>query len=177
MKVVITGTTSGLGASLKSFFDVQDVIEMNRPRYDLNSDLDAFVTDDFDVYINNAYSGWAQVELLYKLYEKNKNRTCIIVNIGSVSADGNYDYPNPYAVHKSALDVACRQLQMQNTACRVIQFKIGRMDTKMTADKEGPKLSPSWVATEIIRAINMPPTVLVKTVVLDNVGGRDHQLS
>lgn len=173
MKIIITGTTAGLGLACKEYFSPNhSIIEYNRPQHNLDVTVDTYVTTDFDVYINNAYSGWGQVDLLYKLYEANKDRQCMIINIGSVSADGNYDFINPYAVHKAALDKACMQMQLLNTECRVIQFKIGRMDTRMVAHRPPPKLSPVWVAQQIDHVINMPSDVLPKTIVLDNVGGR-----
>jgi NAD(P)-dependent dehydrogenase (short-subunit alcohol dehydrogenase family) len=171
MKVVITGTTRGLGKATKEYLKSlygYTVIDLNRPQYDLDANLADFVISDFDVYINNAYSGWTQVDLLYKLYEANKNRTCMIVNIGSVSADGNYDYANAYAVHKAALDKACMQMQLMNTECRVVQIKLGRMDTDMVKEKPGPKLDPGWVAQQIGMIINFPYNVLPKTLVFDN---------
>ena len=175
MKIAITGATRGLGKATKEYLKNlygYSITEFNRPTYDLEKNLDDFVIDEFDVYINNAYSNWAQVDLLYKLYEINKHRSCMIINIGSVSADGNYDFVNPYAIHKAALDKSCMQLQLHNTNCKIVQFKLGRMSTDMVKDKPGPKLDPSWVAQQIGHVINMPYNVLPKTLVFDNVSSR-----
>lgn len=172
MKIAITGTTRGIGLACKKYFSEvlnYTVIEYNRPEHDLSKNIDTFITTDFDIYINNAYSDWAQVDLLYKLFEANKDRSCIIINIGSVSADGNYDYANPYAIHKVALDRACMQLQLVNTSCRIVQFKLGRVDTDMVAHRIGPKMKPEWIAQQIASIANYPYNVVPKCIVLDNL--------
>lgn len=176
MKIIITGTTSGLGEALKNRLSGHELVCLDRPDYDLSKNLDSYLSDDFDVYINNAYYKWAQVDLLYSLFEVNKDRDCKIVCIGSVSADGNYDYPNPYAVHKAALDKACAQLQLMAKPCRVISVKLGRMDTPMSKEKPGAKLDPGFVAGEIIRLFDFPDKVLVKTLTIDNSDGRNNDL-
>lgn len=172
MKIIITGTTSGLGLALKSNFSEDEVMCLDRPKYDLEKNLNEYVFTDFDVYINNAYSNWAQVDLLYKLFDANQNRDCKIICIGSVSADGNYDFPNPYAVHKAALDKACSQLQLMAKPCKILNVKLGRMDTPMAKEKLGPKLDPNFVAKEIIRLLYLPNTVNIKNLTLDNSIGR-----
>ena len=65
MKIIITGTTAGLGLACKEYFSPNhSIIEYNRPQHNLDVTVDTYVTTDFDVYINNAYSGWGQVDLL-----------------------------------------------------------------------------------------------------------------
>jgi NAD(P)-dependent dehydrogenase (short-subunit alcohol dehydrogenase family) len=173
MKVIITGSTRGIGQACKDYLGKvlnHQIVELNRPGYDLSANLDSFVSDDFDVYINNAYYAWAQVDLLYKLFAANQNRRCIIVNIGSVSADGNYDFVNPYAVHKAALDKACGQLQLISSQCKVVLLKLGRVDTNLVAHKSGPKMDPGWIAQQVSMLINYPHDVVPKCLVLDNLG-------
>jgi NAD(P)-dependent dehydrogenase (short-subunit alcohol dehydrogenase family) len=103
------------------------------------------------VYINNAYYNFAQTNLLYDLYEANKHRKCQIINIGSVSSDTERDAINPYVVHKLALDRACMQLQLQDTDCKVILVKMGRMDTPLVAHRVGyPKSSIKVILKAII---------------------------
>ena len=172
MKIAITGATRGIGLACKKHLSETlnfNVIEFNRPAYDLSKNLDQFVIDDFDVYVNNAYYDWAQVELLYKLFEKNKHRNCIIINIGSVSADGNYDYPNQYAVHKAALDKACMQLQLVQSLCKIVQIKLGRVDTDMVAHRNGAKMPTEWVAQQIASVINYPYNIVPKCLTFDNI--------
>lgn len=172
MKIAITGTTSGLGKACYERFQSHDIEALDRPRYDLDLDLDAYVKNDFDVYINNAYSGFKQVELLYKLFEANKSRNCKIVNIGSVCADRLYDRCYPYAIHKKALADACLQLQQIDSQCKVIHLRLGRMETPMVEHRPGPKLSPAIIADYIDRLVlDMPASVVLKDITIDNFFG------
>lgn len=172
MRIAITGTTSGLGAACKRRFAEHEIREYNRPEYDLQRTVGAMVRRDWDVFINNAYSDWAQVDLLYKLFELNKDRQCMIINIGSVCADKLYDHAYPYSVHKKALDLACLQLQQIDSRCRVINLKLGRMDTPMVAHRTGPKMEPDDIAEQIEKIISMGHgPMLIKELVLDNYYG------
>lgn len=169
MRIVITGTTSGLGKACREKFATHDVEALDRPGHDLDRDLDAFVRSDFDVYINNAYSGFKQVELLYKLFEANRDRNCKIVSIGSVCADRTYDRVYPYAIHKRALADACLQLQQIDSLCKVTHLRLGRMDTPMVSHRIGPKMSPDVIADYIDRMIvMMPDSMLLKDITIDN---------
>ncbi len=168
MKIVITGTTSGLGKACKEQFSMYEIEELNRPEYDLDIDLDAYVKTDFDVYINNAYSNYKQVELLYKLFEANKHRKCKIINVGSVCADKTYDRVYTYAIHKNALSEACLQLQQIDSYCKVIHLKLGRMDTPMTSHRDGPKIEPAIIAGYIENVlIYMPEQIVIKEITID----------
>lgn len=172
MKIVITGTTSGLGKACKEQFTHYEIESLDRPTYDLDVDLDAYVKNDFDVYINNAYSGYKQVELLYKLFEANKNRDCLIINIGSVVADKTYERVYPYAIHKKALADACLQLQQIDSQCKITHLRLGRMETLMTEHRPGPKLDPGTIATYIENVLlHLPPTVVIKDLTIDNFFG------
>lgn len=172
MRIAITGTTSGLGAACKARLSSHDIKEYNRPEYDLERTVGAMVRRDWDVFINNAYSGWAQVDLLYKLFEMNKDRQCMIINISSVCADKLYDYAYPYSVHKRALDLACLQLQQIDSKCRVVNVKLGRMETPMVTHRTGPKMDPADIANEIAEIIDRGHgSMLIKEIVFDNYYG------
>lgn len=172
MKIVITGTTSGLGKACKEQFVNHEIEELNRPDYDLDVDLNAYVKNDFDVYINNAYSGFKQTELLYKLFDINKDRDCKIINIGSVVADKTYNRVYPYAIHKKALADACLQLQQIDSQCKIIHLRLGRMATPMTESRPNPKLEPEIVAAYIESVLlHMPLNVVIKDLTIDNFFG------
>lgn len=172
MRVIITGTTSGLGKALAQAFTKHDVKELNRPDFDLRNDYSTHIRDDWDIFINNAYHGWTQVDLLYALFEANKHRSCMIINIGSVSGDKLYDTVFPYSVHKKALELACRQLQQVDSQCRVVCVKLGRMETPMVAHRTGPKLDPAAVASAVANLTQYAQgPMTVKELVLDNYYG------
>jgi len=175
MKIVITGHTSGLG---KTLYDVlskdHEVLGLSRNNgHDLSLDLSSFVIDDFDVYINNAYYGYAQVDLLYQIFNRNKYKDCTIINIGSVSADGNKDTVNEYAIHKAALEKTCSQLQLIDSDCRVVHLKLGRMNTPMTDhNKDYPRMETEYVTNVIEWIINQPKDILLKNITLDIMHSR-----
>lgn len=177
MKTYITGTTRGLGEALVDKFQREmifgDVIGLNRPDYDLSkSETISKIVDDtegFDVFVNNAHCDYAQLYLLYALFERNKDRDCIIINIGSTSADGDRMTINKYAVQKKALDSACTQLQLVPSKCKVMQVKLGHMDTAMIRHIDSPKMHPVEVARKIVEIYNMSlGNNYFKTVTLDN---------
>lgn len=175
MKIVITGHTSGLGKTLYDALSKDhEVLGLSRETgHDLSLDLCNFEIDNFDVYINNAYYGYAQTELLYQLFDKNKYKDCTIINIGSVSADGNKDTVNEYAIHKAALEKACSQLQLIDSDCRVVHLKLGRMNTPMTEHrKEYPRMETEYVANVIEWIIKQPKDILLKNITIDIMHSR-----
>lgn len=175
MKIVITGHTSGLGKALyDGLSEKHDVLGLSRQNgHDLGVDLCPFLVDNFDVYINNAYHRYAQVDLLYQIFDRNKYRKCTIINVGSVSADGNKDTVNEYAIHKSALEKACSQLQLIDSECKVVHLKLGRMDTPMTSHKRDyPQMEPKYVANTVEWIMSQPDDILVKNITLDIMHSR-----
>lgn len=177
MKIVITGHTTGLGKSLYDFLVDQGhtVVGLSRSNgFDLSHNLDMFLLENWDVFINNAYYEFKQTELLYKLFELNKERNCTIVNICSVSADGNYDRVNQYAIHKSSLDKACFQLQLIDSNCKVVCVKLGRMQTPMVAHiKNMPKMNTQWIAQYLVyNVIYVPDQILIKNITIDLMHSR-----
>ena len=172
-RIYITGTSGGLGSAIKHELEPSlfvEVVDLNLPDYDLEGDLDRFLVD-FDVFINCAYSqdaGFAQTELLYRLFEANKHRDCQIINIGSVSADGDRKEVNQYAIHKAALEKACSQLSLIESECRVSLIKPGRMKTRMTDHRsEFYRMDPQHVAKAIVWMMETPKELNVKSLTLD----------
>ena len=169
----ITGTTRGLGRALLGTFQSKHAYEefkpLDRPWHDLSKDLDKFVKNDFGIYILNAHYEWAQTELLYKLFEANKNRECQIVVIGSVSADGDRKEVNRYAIQKKALDAACTQLQLVPSECFITQIKLGRIDTDLVKHIDAPKMNVRDVSRMIYDVIAMNhKNHYVKSITIDN---------
>lgn len=169
MKVYVTGSTRGLGKALAKDFNKArfKVTGLNRPEYDLTKGLDNFVKDDFDIYINNAQLGFSQTELLYMLYDANKDRECHIINIGSVSCDGDRKAVNKYAIEKTALEKACTQLSLVGGKCKVSLVKPGRIDTQMVETTEGAKLDPREVSRAVVWSAIQPRYVNIKSMTID----------
>ena len=173
MKVAITGTDGGLGRALKVEFSRNPhntIIDLNRPEHDLTKNLDTYLVP-FDLFINCAYSdvnGFAQTELLYKLFKENKNKFCHIINIGSVSGDGDRMLLYPYGVHKSSLEKACTQLSLVESDCKVSLIKPGRMKTMMTDHRDAYyRMDPSYVAAAAVWMAHQPKELNIKSLTID----------
>ena len=171
--IAITGTDGGLGHAMKVEFSRNPhntIIELNRPQHDLDRDLDSYLVE-CDIFVNCAYSeksGFAQTELLYKLFEANKDKKCHIINIGSVSGDGDRMLVYPYGVHKSSLEKACTQLSLVESECKVSLIKPGRMKTRMTEHRtEYVRMDPSYVAAAAVWMTLQPTELIVKSLTLD----------
>lgn len=173
MKVYVTGTTRGLGKALKKEFTKLkfEVVGLDRPEYNLDckypAEIDKYVKDDFLIYVNNAHYEYAQTELLYKLAEANKERQCHIINIGSVSSDGDRKSVNQYAIHKTALEKACTQLSLVNSKCKISLIKPGRINTDMVKETVAPKMDPREVARTIVWVAAQPKHINIKSMTVD----------
>jgi NADP-dependent 3-hydroxy acid dehydrogenase YdfG len=172
MKYAITGHTQGVGKRAYERLS-PDIIGFSRSTgYDINDPVTrkkiVDLSYDCDVFINNAYSKYQQVELLYRLYEKNKDRKCTIINIGSASSDGNIDKIKPYAIEKLALEKACLQLQFNTNTCKVLLIKPGRMETPMVAHTNSKKINLSYMVSTIDWLIAQPENIAIRSITIDN---------
>jgi NADP-dependent 3-hydroxy acid dehydrogenase YdfG len=175
MKIVITGHTSGLGKTLyETLSKKHEVVGLSRATgNDLNDGVNSFLINDFDLYINNAHCKYFQTDLLYELFNQNKYRKCAIINIGSVSADGNKDMENEYAIHKASLEKACLQLQLIDSDCKIIHMKLGRMNTPMTDHrKEYPRMNTDYITSTIEWIMSQPKEIIIKNLTLDIMHSR-----
>lgn len=141
-KVGITGWTSGIGRALYEHFKqvgcaVRGYSRTNRFNLEDPWTVTNIVEDTVDLYldvfINNAYSDFRQVELLYALWEEWKDQDKMIINISSNSGDGIKNKVHSYAVHKTALDKACEQLAYQDFPCKVVNLRPGWVNTPRVA--------------------------------------------
>jgi len=89
MKIAITGSSTGIGACISEAFKTQGhtVIGFSRSEgWDVGdqSTQDRIVeqSKDCNIFINNAHSGFSQVDLLFKLQKSWQGQEKIIANIG-----------------------------------------------------------------------------------------------
>ena len=166
MKFAITGHTSGIGKAVAELCHMNGYPWIGFSRgtgYDIAEDYDKIVNEssDCDVFINNAYYDYVQIDLLYKMWDIWKDQRKQIVCISSLVGDRRHSgdaYPYcPYIVHKAALDNACEILCNTVSECAVINIKPGAVDTPI---HEGHntinKLDPQHLADNILWCIEQP---------------------
>ena len=161
MKIAITGHTSGIGKALfKQAPPKHEPMGFSRSNgYDINNPKPWFHRQAMrcDVFVNNAHDRYAQVDLLYKVWDEWKDKDKQIVCISSTSPDVTKNKPWPYSVEKCALDHACEQLQNSKGKCRVINIKPGFVDTPRVASFDAEhKMDPDYIARVIIWSIKQP---------------------
>ena len=127
-KIAITGHTKGLGHALFNYFhnNGDDVFGFSRSLgYILPFKMQEVLSlsDDADVFINNALPVTAQVSLLYQLYHRWKDKQKIILTVGSHTTDDFHTEPNQYYAEKFGLDAACKNLRKLNPMCRIILIR------------------------------------------------------
>ena len=125
MKIAITGHSSGIGLALAKVLESRghEIIGLSRRNGFNIRNIPTVVSkiESADIFINNAQAGYAQVELLYAMYEKWKDdrtkhiwcisteitRTPVIPEIPSMNSLQIAEYKN----QKVALEEAARYLQ------------------------------------------------------------------
>ena len=169
MKVALTGHTSGLGKCIFQRFS-PDCLGFSRNNgFDIGDfDSRKRILDrcaDTDVFINNAHSGFAQVALLYDLYDTWKHSDKLIINISSISSDGTASSVHPYSVNKSALDKASDQLSNLDNSCRICNIKPGWIDTpRVSAVTDRIKMRPDDVVDLIAYIVNLPRDLVIPSI-------------
>lgn len=116
----------------------------------------------YDVCINCAYSTWHQIDVLEQFYYAWKDDPeKQIINIGSKIADYarieteiDYQYMD-YRLHKQALQSAYNRL-INTAQCDIKLINPGAIDTDMIAHLSCHKMTPQWVAQQIVDIMKQP---------------------
>lgn len=133
MKIAITGHTAGIGQAFARYLSVRghEIIGLSKREGNNIRNIPKIVGEILpcDVWINNAQSGYAQTELLYKVAEAwAGDRSKMIWNISTMmTQDPNVpDIPGQswtsiaeYKNQKRALEDAFRQLKNRCTMCLI----------------------------------------------------------
>lgn len=141
MKIALTGHTRGLGKSIyeQCNNDIASVIGFSKSNgFDITSAEDRKkiieLSDDCDVFINNAYDRFGQIEMLYDLYDKWKAKEKTIVTIGSYASNAAEWRLQPclYSTVKKSLDVVTYQLvnSHDRKGCKLMIFKPSYLGNK-----------------------------------------------
>jgi len=159
MKVAITGSSRGIGAHIAEQLKAKDhtILYFNLSEgWDISVPLiqDRIIQQvrDCDLFINNAHSGFSQVDLLFKLHEDWKGKEKIIANIGS-SITMRWDTKNKeprYRNEKLALDDACEFLWNKDLWPHIMLFKPCATDTERMSHWKGAKVDPKEIANFLI---------------------------
>ena len=155
MKIAITGHTRGLGKTLLA--RLPDAVGFSRAEISID-DTDALVSavEPFDVFINNACSGFSQTRVLLALFERWKYTDKTIVNIGSRSKYPNISKGFEYSAAKASLSHTSDSLRfLADRRCRIIDINPGLMQSDL------PSVTYSEVADAVLWAINLPGHVEV----------------
>jgi hypothetical protein len=153
MKILLTGHTSGIGASLNTLISCKGISRSNG--YDTSNVSEwcnKFV--DYDLLINNApHNQLGVLESFFDLWSDNSNKQ--IINIGSYIIDHpriNVEKDSlywRYRIDKIALAEACKKMSHYSWCCQLINF--GPVDTPMTSNSDFDKIS----ALDAARAVTM----------------------
>jgi len=151
MIVGITGSTAGIGKTVLQL--PYSFIRFDRVDGDL-SDVD-LVFEKFkhcDVFINNAWDGDCQTNLLKHFFEQWKDEDKKILSIGSSVASysptgtGHSDYVKS---KKDLRKAHCEIVNLKTTRCKSYLINPGITDTKMTAKQNRKKMTTQDVAAMV----------------------------
>jgi NAD(P)-dependent dehydrogenase (short-subunit alcohol dehydrogenase family) len=164
MKAAITGHSKGLG---KAFYDaLPGSIGFSRSNgYDIGfkADRDRILSasEDYDLFINNAYHPAGQFELLAALLKTDKT----IINIGSniVYRPEIVDIYSLRVYYDSKL--ALHNLCRSNPTAKIINVVPGSINTPMIENVPVQKMDPHDIAEFILSLVDKP--FYVKEVLID----------
>lgn len=131
MKVIITGHTRGLGNRLYNFFlkdKNHSVIGLSRSQgYDLKYSLEKIIeiADGCDLFINNAYCGTAQNQLLQRL----NGRVKMMIVSGSQGGYFSNLIPTDYGQHKKDLAELCHLISLdKNSDTKILHLDLSSLE-------------------------------------------------
>jgi len=129
MKIAITGHTEGIGKAIyQAYLNEADALAIGFSRqneHDISDKTWYNKLLEFDVVINNAHEKNYQIDLLHFLAKNNFKGK--IINMGSISSDGEKQEIRPYSTWKAALEHA--NAQLYNIGFNTCILKPGLIDT------------------------------------------------
>jgi len=163
-RIAITGHSRGLGSYLSNELSYEHHIVLPLSRIENISSL----VDEIrhcDIFINNAHSGFSQVELflgLYRLWRCDSSK--LIINIGSRAAEPNISLGFEYSASKAALMHAVKSAVFldEGKLCRVSLLNLGLLNSDL------PSLSYDSVLLVINHIISLDSVVEMPIIYLNN---------
>ena len=128
---------------------------------------------DSDVFINNAYSGFAQADIMVKILDEWKHvPDKWIVNVGSLASYHDKRRLHPYSVHKIAVDRQAEQIQANFTWPKVINFRPALFESDMGFSSEfnrwRKKIPVDVMVDNVLYCIDNRTRFTVKDIVIDS---------
>lgn len=165
MKIAITGHSRGIGKELYNIFNADHQVEgFSRSNgYDIavQHQLISRSVKQHDVFINNAWAGYSQIDLLNNIFDMWKDdETKTIVNVSSLSKyPGLSGNTTGYSASKAALSHQAFLLMFKtDRKCRMINVNPGYVKTDMTkkVHNTASMLTAKECADAIAWAIKQP---------------------
>ena len=187
--IAITGHTSGIGKGLYEYFEKKGCRVKGFSKdtgFDISNpgDRDRIVelTRDCDLFFNNAYSGYSQVELARLWQQQHWSSQHFIINTSSMAAEPlaeipkNFPWLTPYGEEKYAINKISWEINHSGSKCKSIVIMPGVCQTNFynpydTETQNGMELYEHIMKTNSIITVDD----LVKTVdlVLQSINGRN----
>jgi NADP-dependent 3-hydroxy acid dehydrogenase YdfG len=183
----ITGHTKGIGKGLYDHFSKLgcNVLGFSLENgFDISKNRDEIIswTKECDLFFNNAYSGYSQVELAKLWQQEHWHNNHYIINTSSMAAEPLADIPNnfpwlkPYGEEKYAINKVSWEINHSGSKCKSIVIMPGVCQTNFynpydTEEQNGLELYKRVMETDSIITVDD----LVKTVdlVLQSINGRN----
>tara|TARA_R110002124_G_scaffold245543_3_gene410723 strand:- start:5063 stop:5647 length:585 start_codon:yes stop_codon:yes gene_type:complete len=182
MKVIITGHTSGIGAAVYNTLKAagHSVVGLSRSNnYNIKDEdrvVEKIISENPDVFVNNAYSKGSQTNILKKIYDSWKYEDKLIINICSVASlipNTHEDYLMEYASDKREQRHFCEKVNFQYSKndfklikCRLtnLNFDYAKTNFKSKHDKRKfPNLTPEEIAN-IVMFITSNKNVCIREI-------------
>jgi NADP-dependent 3-hydroxy acid dehydrogenase YdfG len=187
--IAVTGHTSGIGKGIYEHFQSQgyNVKGFSKDTgFDIshreNIDRIVELTRDCDLFFNNAYSGYAQVELAKLWQQQHWSDQHFIINTSSMAAEPlaeipkNFPWLVPYGEEKYAINKISWDINHSGSKCKSVVIMPGVCQTNFynpydTETQNGLELYNRVMETNSIITVED----LVKTVdlVLQSINGRN----
>lgn len=144
MKIAITGHTAGIGAAFCRYLSLRkhEIVGISRREGNNIRNIPKTIEQisSCDMWINNAQAGYAQTELLYKIWQSwaGNNQKMIWLISTMMTTDTNlpnipgYDQisMSEYKNQKKALEDAFYTLRSRDNQPRMILIRPGKIDTQ-----------------------------------------------
>ena len=185
MKVSITGHTRGIGKALTETFSTHgyDTIGFSTSNgYDIADKTSRKqilkLSEDADIFINNAYHPEGQTLLLLDMINLWDNTNKLIINIGSkctlayingVENEYILEYLKQYTNAKQAQDTIIKS-RMGISTPRLLNVVPGVVDTDMTSTMICNKMDASKVSSLILHLVSICHWINVQEIVIDAPG-------